>query len=111
MGAEKILRDFREEERDAERLASNLREHRARAEAMSEAAQETVDNAVERIRDELQATPDELLKKLGKDPEKLPNSEKIEIEVNRLKRQRDSLGAVNLRAEEDMRKCRPSTTI
>ena len=61
LGAEKILRDFREEERDAERLASNLREHRARAEAMSEAAQETVDNAVERIRDELQAT-DELLK-------------------------------------------------
>ncbi|NCX69090.1 MAG: chromosome segregation protein SMC [Rhodobacteraceae bacterium] len=103
LGAEKILRDFREEERDAERLASNLREHRARAEAMSEAAQETVDNAVERIRDELQATPDELLKKLGKDPEKLPNSEKIEIEVNRLKRQRDSLGAVNLRAEEDMK--------
>jgi len=44
-----------------------------------------------------------LLKKLGKDPEKLPNSEKIEIEVNRLKRQRDSLGAVNLRAEEDMK--------
>ena len=77
MGAEKILRDFRER-RDAERLASNLREHRARAEAMSEAAQEAVDNAVERIRDELQATPDELLKKLGKDPEKLPNSEKIE---------------------------------
>ncbi len=100
--AEKILRDFVEEERDAERLASSLRESRARAEAISEAAQESVNNAAERISEEMRVSPDQLMKKLGKDPEKLPNSEKLEIEVNRLKRQRDSLGAVNLRAEEDM---------
>jgi chromosome segregation protein len=31
----------------------------------------------------------------------MPASEAIEIEVNRLRRQRDALGAVNLRAEED----------
>ena len=100
--AEKVLRNFVEEERDAERLASSLRESRARAEAMSEAAQESVNKAAERIGEEMQVSPEQLLKKLDKDPEKLPNSEKLEIEVNRLKRQRDSLGAVNLRAEEDM---------
>ena len=100
--AEKVLRNFVEEERDAERLASSLRESRARAQAMSEAAQESVNKAAERIGEEMQVSPGQLLKKLGKDPEKLPNSEKLEIEVNRLKRQRDSLGAVNLRAEEDM---------
>ena len=102
ISAESILRDHVEKEREAERSASSLREARARAEAMSEAAHESVDSAAERIVDETQLSPEELLEKLGKDPEKLPNSEKIEIEVNRLKRQRDSLGAVNLRAEEDM---------
>ena len=102
ISAESILRDHVEKERGAERSASSLREARARAEAMSEAAHESVDSAAERIVDEMQLSPEELLEKLGKDPEKLPNSEKIEIEVNRLKRQRDSLGAVNLRAEEDM---------
>ena len=34
-------------------------------------------------------------------PDKMPASEAIENDVNRLKRQRDALGAVNLRAEED----------
>ena len=102
ISAESILRDHVEKEREAERSASSLREARARAEAMSEAAHESVDSAAERIVDEMQLSPEVLLEKLGKDPEKLPNSEKIEIEVNRLKRQRDSLGAVNLRAEEDM---------
>ena len=32
----------------------------------------------------------------------MPDAEALDIEVNRLKRQRESLGAVNLRAEEDM---------
>ena len=33
----------------------------------------------------------------------MPSAEKIEHDVNRLKRQREALGAVNLRAEEDAR--------
>jgi chromosome segregation protein len=33
----------------------------------------------------------------------MPPSDQVEAEVNRLKRQRDALGAVNLRAEEDAR--------
>ncbi|MEO1919024.1 MAG: chromosome segregation protein SMC, partial [Paracoccaceae bacterium] len=36
-------------------------------------------------------------------PDKMPSSEMIENDVNRLKRQREALGAVNLRAEEDAR--------
>jgi chromosome segregation protein len=46
-------------------------------------------------------TPDKLLESLGADPEKMPPSAEIEAQVNALKRQRDALGAVNLRAEED----------
>ncbi|MCK0126192.1 chromosome segregation protein SMC [Gelidibacter sp. F2691] len=88
-------------ERDAERAAGEAREARARAEARSDAARETVALAAERIEEEMETTPDVLLEGLGADPDKMPSSEQIEHDVNRLKRQRDSLGAVNLRAEED----------
>ena len=88
-------------ERDAERAAGEAREARARAEARADAARETVALAAERIQEEMETTPDALLETLDADPEKMPSSEQIEHDVNRLKRQRDSLGAVNLRAEED----------
>ncbi|SMR83387.1 condensin subunit Smc [Aliiroseovarius halocynthiae] len=88
-------------ERDAERAAGEAREARARAEARADAARETVTLAAERIQEEMETTPGALLETLDADPEKMPSSEQIEHDVNRLKRQRDSLGAVNLRAEED----------
>ncbi|NRP24156.1 Chromosome partition protein Smc [Aliiroseovarius sp. xm-m-379] len=90
-------------ERDAERLAGEAREHRAAAEARAQAARETVIHAAERIEDDMETTPQALLEQLDADPEKMPSSEQIEHDVNRLKRQRDALGAVNLRAEEDAR--------
>jgi chromosome segregation protein len=68
-----------------------------------DAAGETVTYAEERIADEQESTPGELLESLEADPDKMPASEAIEADVNRLKRQRDALGAVNLRAEEDAR--------
>jgi len=57
--------------------------------------------AAERIEEDLQLTPENLLQSLDVDSEKMPPSATIEAEVNRLRRQRDALGAVNLRAEED----------
>ncbi|WP_417718414.1 chromosome segregation protein SMC [Salipiger sp.] len=101
--AEGALRDAIGAERDAERTASEAREGRARAEARVEAARETVDHAAGRIEEEQETTPSKLLERLGADPETMPASDEIETEVNRLKRQRDALGAVNLRAEEDAR--------
>ena len=74
---------------------------RARAEARADAARETVAYAAERIAEDQEATPEELLQSLGANPDEMPASETIEHDVNRLKRQRDALGAVNLRAEED----------
>lgn len=99
--AESALREAITAERDAERQAGEAREARARAEARAEAARETVEAAAERISDELETTPAALLEQLDVDPEQMPASDKIEAEVSRLKRQRDALGAVNLRAEED----------
>lgn len=94
-------RDAANAERDAERAAGEAREARARAEARADAARETVALAVERIQEEMETSPEALLESLEADPDKMPSSEQIEHDVNRLKRQRDALGAVNLRAEED----------
>lgn len=101
--AEGTLREATIAERDAERLASEAREGRARAEARADAAKETVAYAAERIAEDQQMTPNQLLSSLDVDPDQMPASEALETDVNRLKRQREALGAVNLRAEEDAR--------
>jgi chromosome segregation protein len=101
--AEAALREAEHNERDAERLASEAREARARSEARADAARETVTYAAERIMEEQEVNPAQLLERLDVDPDKMPDSETVENDVNRLKRQRDSLGAVNLRAEEDIK--------
>ncbi|WP_300546997.1 chromosome segregation protein SMC [Roseovarius sp.] len=99
--AEGVARQAALDEREAERLASEAREARARAEARTDAARETLSLSAERIRDAQETTPEALLESLGADPDAMPASDAIEADVNRLKRQRDALGAVNLRAEED----------
>ena len=101
--AETAERDAKEAEREAERQASEAREKRAAAEARADAARESVALAAERIVEEQETTPDALLTALGVDPDKLASSERIEADVLRLRRSRDALGAVNLRAEEDAR--------
>ncbi|AFO89824.1 chromosome segregation protein SMC [Phaeobacter inhibens] len=103
IGAETVLRDAVQNERECARLASEAREARARSEARCDAAREAVGHAEARIREEQQTVPDALLASLDATPEDMPNAEELEAEVNRHKRQRDALGAVNLRAEEDAR--------
>ncbi|SFB07425.1 condensin subunit Smc [Poseidonocella pacifica] len=101
--AESALREAVVAERDAERTASEAREARAGAEARHEAAKQSAESAAARIEQELETSAESLIAKLGADADKMPDSAAIEAEVNRLKRQRDALGAVNLRAEEDAR--------
>jgi chromosome segregation protein len=105
-GAETDMRHASEAERDAGRLATESREKRAGAEARSEAALDAVGLAAERIREELQTEPQSLLEQLEVDPLNMPPSEQVEAEVARLRRQREALGAVNLRAEEDSQEVR-----
>ncbi len=99
--AETALRSAISAERDGERSASEARELRARSEARVDAAVETVTLAVERIAEEAGATPGQLLDTLKIDASKMQSAEHLDAEVQRLKRARDALGAVNLRAEED----------
>ncbi|MCV2872087.1 chromosome segregation protein SMC [Defluviimonas sp. WL0050] len=99
--AETMLRQATDAEREAERAASEAREARARAEARADAARETVAYSAERIREETEKEPGELLQSLDTDPDRMPSAEALDNDVHRLRRQRDALGAVNLRAEED----------
>ncbi|WP_109466085.1 chromosome segregation SMC family protein [Albibacillus kandeliae] len=100
---EATLRETSQAERDAERAASEAREARAAAQARAEAARETVAQAAERIAEDQQVTPNQLLNRLDTAPDQMPTTDTLEADVNRYKRQRDALGAVNLRAEEDAR--------
>lgn len=95
------LRETTLAERDAERLASEAREARARAEARADAAKETVNLAAERIDEERDTTPEVLAEMLEINADEMSDVEVLENQLSRLKGQREALGAVNLRAEED----------
>ena len=99
--SESTARDAHLAERDADRLAGDAREARARSEARAEAAQTAVTLTEARIAEETESTPVALLESLSADPDAMPDADALETDVNRLKRQREALGAVNLRAEED----------
>ncbi|HCT33376.1 MAG TPA: chromosome segregation protein SMC, partial [Sulfitobacter sp.] len=100
------LRDTTLAERDAERLASEAREARARAEARADAAKETVTLAAERIDEERDTTPEALAETLEINADEMSDVEVLENQLSRLKGQREALGAVNLRAEEDAKEVR-----
>ncbi|WP_062763018.1 chromosome segregation SMC family protein [Falsirhodobacter sp. alg1] len=95
-----VARAAQDAERDAARHAGEAREARARAEALEEAAATARNAAAARIHEDTDKTPAALLATLD-DPKTLPDSATLESDVARLKHQRESLGAVNLRAEED----------
>jgi len=99
--AETALRHAESGEREAERAASAARETRARLEAVLEGAAAKAAEAADTITEALDAAPADLAERLSLDPDALPALETTEIEVARLRRQRDALGAVNLRAEDD----------
>ena len=98
---ETTLRQAVQGERDAERAASEAREARARAEARRDSALESLTAAAERITEDTGQAPETLLAQIDADPAAMPPVDRIEADVMRLRRQRDALGAVNLRAEED----------
>jgi chromosome segregation protein len=101
--AETALRGAQDAEREAERHAGEAREARARSEARAEAARQSAAAAADRIREETETDPEALLAQIGVAPDRIPDAETLEADVNRLRRQREALGAVNLRAEEDAR--------
>ncbi|MGM0585934.1 MAG: chromosome segregation protein SMC [Pseudomonadota bacterium] len=103
---EAALRAADQAQREAERAAGEAREARARLEALAEGAAGRVAEAEARIREEAECSPAELAGKIGADAERAPKAEDVELEIVNLRRKRDALGAVNLRAEEDAEELR-----
>jgi chromosome segregation protein len=99
---EAALRAAAAAEREAERAAAETREARARAEAVAEAAHAARAAAAHAIREASELSPDGLLSALRTDPGTVPPAAALEADVARLRRQREALGAVNLRAETDL---------
>jgi chromosome segregation protein len=78
------------------------REERARSQALCEGAIARLTELRDRIRDELDATPDELPARAEiRDGEELPDQEHADKRAEKLRHEREQLGGVNLRAEEE----------
>ncbi len=90
--------------KDTQRALGEVREERARVEALLEGAKDRCNEVLARIKDILDCHPDELLEKGEvKESETLPTLDQIDAKLERLKRERENMGAVNLRADEEAR--------
>ncbi len=88
--------------KDATAALSSAREERARAQALAEGATSRLVELKDRIRDELDATPEDLPARAEiRDGEDLPDLDHADKRVEKLKAEREQLGGVNLRAEEE----------
>jgi len=100
--AETVLAEADKAAKAADAALSAAREERARSQALHEAGTARIAELRDRIRDELEATPEELPERAEiKDGEELPPLEQADKRVEKLKQEREQLGGVNLRAEEE----------
>jgi len=102
--AENALSEVERMVRAAHEALSAAREQSARSEERSEAAKRRVADVAHEIRDMLEVEPQEVasLAEIG-ETTVLPDVSEIEAELEKLRRDRERLGAVNLRAEEELR--------
>ena len=88
--------------RETQTLSGEARETQARLEATVEANRLRVEETGQRIREALRIEPDKALAVSGHDTEKpFPDVEAMESKLEKLRRERENLGGVNLRAEEE----------
>jgi len=100
--AEAVLSEADRAAKAADAALSSAREERARSQALSEAAASRITELRDRIRDELETVPEELAERAEiEEGEELPPLEQAEKRVEKLKQERELLGGVNLRAEEE----------
>ena len=100
--AESALTLADKELRAAEADLAAARENMVRAEGLVEQANQACLAIAERIKDRLNCRPDQLFEISGLKPDvELPDLEAIERKVDRLIRERETMGPVNLRAEAE----------
>jgi chromosome segregation protein len=100
--ATNALREADKVLREAQHGLSAARETRARVEARLEAARERRAEYAHLIRDNFECQPEDVLKSSGiEDASNLPAAHDVEQNIVKLKAERERLGGVNLRAEEE----------
>ena len=88
--------------RGAEAELAAARENMVRSEGASQQAEQSCQSISERIRDRLDCSPDQLFEIAALKPDTdMPDLESVERKVDRLLRERDTMGPVNLRAEQE----------
>jgi chromosome segregation protein len=100
--AENGIRDHDRALRETQKALGEAREDRARIEARLEAARERRRDHAQHIRDAFDCSAEEVLKAVGIAADaQLPEVAEIEQSIVKLKADRERLGGVNLRAEEE----------
>jgi chromosome segregation protein len=99
--AENEVRAADHDLRAVQELLSDARQDHARLEARLEASTQRREACERRIAESLQCRPDEIIAQTELDPEKLPDADAIEHRLLGLREDRERLGGVNLRADEE----------
>mgnify|MGYP000739873595 CR=1 FL=1 len=88
--------------RETQNALSGAREDRARIDGLVDGARERKADSEARIREVLECAPEEALALIElKEGDELPVLDQIETKLEKLKRERENLGGVNLRADEE----------
>ncbi|MDA0229030.1 MAG: chromosome segregation protein SMC [Proteobacteria bacterium] len=88
--------------KEAERTLASAREERVRIEGLLEQARQAMNMVVSQISERLSCQPEEALALAQvTNEENLPEADEVEARIQRLTRERENIGAVNLRAEEE----------
>ncbi len=102
--AETALTDADRHLKQAERDLAEKREARVRAEGAVAQAEDTVQRLVQSIREKLECEPEQALEQADlKEGESPAPEDELANKEQRLVREREQIGPVNLRAEEEMR--------
>ncbi|MDG2285603.1 MAG: chromosome partitioning protein ParA, partial [Alphaproteobacteria bacterium] len=101
--AEVVLGQADHASREADRAVAAAREARVRAEAELNQVNQGLTALRERIAERLECLPDQILEKAGiSATEELPDIDSTEARLERLSRERERIGPVNLRAEQEV---------
>ncbi|MFZ2468894.1 MAG: chromosome segregation protein SMC, partial [Parvibaculum sedimenti] len=102
--AERRLSECAKLAREFQAHLGEAREERARIDGLVEGARERLAESEARVREVLECEPAQALAQANlEEGTELPTVEQIDAKLDRLKRERESLGGVNLRAEEESR--------
>ena len=110
ISAENIANELQRELRAAENTLSDAREARAMAQANVNTTQHTQSGIEAQIQEKFVCTPEELVAKLELVVAELAGIDELQTKLERLIRERDNMGPVNLRAEVESQEITDSMT-